>query len=217
MVVGGTVLAAALGGPAALPAQASAGPSVASAHVGAAGAVAPKTVCPTWGCAPPPVLSDSLNPSGVTAPDSILTCATSQIVIGATEAIAVPAGCLTLNNDEWVKVAWTDDVIEDGHLVSTLVTTELNLQTDGNLVFNPGNGAASWSSGTTYTGSAGGGPGCLAQFQSSGNLVVSNCDNASIWDSATQTHTTAVLAFQQDGNLVIYENTAGTPLWASKT
>ena len=216
MVVGGTVLAAALGGlAAALPAQASAGPSVASAHV--AGAVAPRTVCPVSGCTLPPVLSDSLNPSGVTAPDSILTCATSQIAIGGTEAFTIPVGCLTLYNGEWVEAAWTDYILTNGHLLATRVTTELNLQTDGNLVFNPGNGVASWASGTTYKGSATGGPGCLAQFQSSGNLAVSNCNNASIWSSATQNHTTAVLAFQQDGNLVIYANSAGTPLWASKT
>jgi hypothetical protein len=216
--VGGTVLAAALGGlAAALPAQASAGPPAASARIGIAGAAAPRTVCPVSGCTPAPVISDSLNPNGVTAPDAILSCATSQIAIGGTSAVVVPVGCLTLYNGEWVKVAWTDYVLTAGHLVPTLVTEELNLQTDGNLVFNPGNGVTPWSSGTTFKGSAAGGPGCLAQFQSSANLVVSNCNGTSIWNSATQTHPGAVLAFQQDGNLVIYENSAGTPLWASKT
>jgi hypothetical protein len=156
------------------------------------------------------VITDSLNPGGVTAPDAILTCATSQIEIIDTNSLAIPAGCLTLYNGEWVKVTWTG---RSGYM-------ELTQQTDGNLVLTLGNGVTApttpWSSGTTFKGNSGG-PGCLAQFQSSANLVVSNCDGTSIWNSATHTYPNAVLTFQLDNNLVIYETSAGTALWSTNT
>ena len=152
-----------------------------------------------------PVITDSLNTGGVTAPDAILTCATSQITIGGTQAVAVPVGCLTLYNGEWVEVTWTGGG----------VTAELNQQTDGNLVLSAGNGVTTWAADTTFSGNSAG-PGCLAQFQSSANLVVSNCDSTSIWNSDTHpSYANAVLAFQADGNIVIYESSAGTPLWSS--
>ena len=216
-VAGAAVLALALGGlAAALPAQASAPPAGTASPDLVGGASASGNSIPIGGGSPPhgtpvpviqPVITDSLNPGGVTAPDAILTCATSQLAIGGTQAVAVPVGCLTLYNGEWVKVTWTG---------GTGVSTELNQQTDGNLVLTPGNGVTPWASGTTFKGNAGG-PGCLAQFQSSANLVVSNCDGVLIWNSATKTYPNAVLAFQMDGNLVIYETSAGTALWSSKT
>ena len=187
-VAGAAVLALALGGLAtALPAQASTAAAVTPAVVGNA------------------VITDSLNPSGVTAPDAILTCATSQLAIGGTEAVAVPVGCLTLYNGEWVKVTWT----------GTGQSTELTQQTDGNLVLAAGTGK-SWAAGTTFKGNLQG-PGCLTQFQSSANLVVSNCDGLLIWNSATKTNPNAVLAFQADGNFVIYKTSAGTALWSTQT
>ena len=222
-VVGGAVLALALGGlAAALPAEASAGQS-ASTGIGAATATATatSTSIPITGGSPPEggggplpsfvgTITDSLNPGGLTAPDAILTCATSQIAIGGTYAITVPKGCLTLYNGEWVKVTWTG-------LNSTGVSTELSLGTDGNLVLTPGDSVTPWSSGTTFKGNLLG-PGCLAQFTSSADdLVVDNCDGTSIWNSGAHTYGGAILAFQSDGNLVVYESSAGTALWSSKT
>jgi hypothetical protein len=92
----------------------------------------------------------------------------------------------------------------------------LNLRTDGNLVFTPGNGVTPCSSNTTFKSNSAG-PGYLAQFQPDANLVVSNCNGAMIWNSVTHTDPDAVLAIQMDGNFVICENSAGTPLWSSKT
>ena len=216
-VVGGVVLTLVLGGlAAALPAGASTVPSATSTpHGGTAAStiVRPATLIggsPAEGAASPaaveePVITDSLNTGGVTAPDAILTCATSQITIGGTQAVAVPVGCLTLYNGEWVEVTWTGGG----------VTAELNQQTDGNLVLSAGNGVTTWAADTTFSGNSAG-PGCLAQFQSSANLVVSNCDSTSIWNSDTHpSYANAVLAFQADGNIVIYESSAGTPLWSS--
>jgi hypothetical protein len=232
-VVGGAVLALALGGlAAALPAQASVSPSAASAHAGIASASATSipisggspphgTSIPISGgpssqlltFSPPPIVSkavitDSLSSGSVTAPDAILTCATSQISVGGTVALAIPVGCLTLYNGEWVKLSW---LYVGGYM-------ELAQQTDGNLVltFVTGTTTTLWSSGTTFKGNSGG-PGCLAQFQSSANLVVSNCDGTSIWNSATHPYPNAVLALQADHNVVIYETSAGTALWSTNT
>jgi hypothetical protein len=156
------------------------------------------------------VITDSLNPGGVTAPDAILTCTNSEFESGLEYAFAVPVGCLKLYNGEWVKVDWPD---EDEYL-------ELTQQTDGNLVLTDSVGTTSttkWSSGTTFKGNSKG-PGCLAQFQSNADLVVSNCDGASIWDSATHTYPNAVLFFQSGerqglGALGIDETPGGTNLW----
>jgi hypothetical protein len=155
----------------------------------------------------------------VTAPDAILTCATSQITINGTNNVTVPVGCLTLYNGEWVKVTWGSPEMPS----SEWATMELSQQTDGNLVLTVGGGPIStggskpttpWSSGTTFKGNPAG-PGCLAQFQSSADLVVDNCDGASIWDSGAHTDANALLAFQEGGDLVIYESSAGTTLWSS--
>jgi hypothetical protein len=153
------------------------------------------------------LVTDSLNPGGVKVPDEILTCATSQIAIGGTEAVAIPVGCLTEYNNEWVKVTWS----------GTGVSTELTQQADGNFVLYVGNGKV-WST-LTYLGGNGNpnGPGCFAHFQTDGNLVVSNCAGAAIWNSVTYNNPNAVLALQADGNLVIYANSAGTPLWNTQT
>jgi hypothetical protein len=152
-VVGGTVLTVALGGlAAALPAQASAGPSAASAHADVAGAAAPRTASPN-GLSPHhpvPGIADSLNPGGVTAPDSILSCGASLIAVGGTYAVAVPVGCLTLYYGEWVKVSWSQSpLIGGGGPKAVGVSTELNLQTDGNLVIYENSASTPlWSSKT---------------------------------------------------------------------
>ncbi|HET9173517.1 MAG TPA: hypothetical protein VFN97_29060 [Actinospica sp.] len=215
--VGGAVAVLALGGlAAALPAHAGTGRSANSVPVGLAAAAGDVRPAINGGSPPrgtgspvlanPYTVTDSLNPNGVTGTDAILTCATSYLSIGGTTAITLPVGCLTLYNGEWVKVVWSNGG----------TSTDLTMQTDGNLVLTPGNTVKPWASNTTFKGNLEG-PGCLAQFQSTGNLVVSNCDDALIWTSAAKSYSTAVLAFQADGNFVIYENSSGTPLWASGT
>jgi hypothetical protein len=207
-VVGGVVLALALGGvAAALPAQASATPSK----------ITPGYPSPITSS---PEVSDSLNPSGVTGLDAILTCPTSQATISGTDNLTIPVGCLTLYNGEWIKVTWASPEMPPEEWVSM----ELTQQDDGNLVFSVsggpvisgGSGSPTivWSSGTTFKGNPAG-PGCLAQFQSSADLVVDNCNGTSIWNSGAHTDANAVLAFQQGGGLVIYESSAGTTLWSS--
>ena len=98
------------------------------------------------------MITDSVS-GNVTGPDDIVTCATSQIAIGGTEAVAIPVGCLTEYNGEWDKVTWS----------GTGVSTELTQQTDGNFVLYAGNGKT-WGAATTFADNFEG-PGCLAQFQ----------------------------------------------------
>jgi hypothetical protein len=149
------------------------------------------------------VLTDSLSGT-VTAPDAIVRCATSQIAIGGTQALAIPASCLTEYNGEWVNVAWS----------GTGVSTKLVEQTDGNFVFYAGSKV--WGAKTRFADNANG-PGCLANFQGDANLVVRNCGNTAIFASGPNGFPHAVLAFQADGNLVIYQTSAGTALWSTKT
>jgi hypothetical protein len=153
------------------------------------------------------VITDAVTTGDVTAKDTIVTCNTfSQIAIGGTQAVALPVGCLTEYNTEWIKVTWS----------GTGVSTELTQQSDGNFVLYAGNGKK-WGAATRFADNANG-PGCLAGFQGDANLVVRNCDNgAAIWASGTHTYPNAVLAFQADGNLVIYSSTSGTALWSTKT
>ncbi|HET9170043.1 MAG TPA: hypothetical protein VFN97_11420 [Actinospica sp.] len=154
-----------------------------------------------------PAVTDSLNPGGVTGTDAILNnCATpfSQATVGGVQAVTVSVGCLTLYNGEWVQVAWSGGG----------ATTKLQMQTDGNLVLSPGNGVPQWSSKTAFS-SDPAGPGCLAQFQSSGNLAVDDCNSASIWSAGIQSEPNAVLAFQANGDLVIYSSSTGIALWSS--
>jgi hypothetical protein len=210
-VIGGTVLGLVLGGlAAALPAQASASPSATSAPV----------VSKPAGLFDSFVVKDSLNPNGVTTPDAIVTCATSQISNGQ-PVVAVPLGCLKLYNGEWVEIT--------GALVTQ--DMKLTMQTDGNLVvthyqsvpISPGSTGPGimwvtmWASGTTFAGNSNG-PGCLAQFQSNDSLVVSNCDGASIWNSATPTDAHAVLCFDPSlGILTIYDTSTDKILWGTST
>lgn len=180
--IAGAVLALALGGGAA-----AFGVSTASAAVGNA------------------VITDSLTGT-VTGPDAIVNCTPAQIAIGGTEAVAMPVGCLTEYNGEWVKVSWTG---------SSGVSTKLTQQTDGNFVLYASNGKK-WGAATRFVDNANG-PGCFAQFQVDANLVVRNCGAAAIWASGTHTYPKAVLAFQANGDLVIYATSAGTALWSTKT
>lgn len=151
------------------------------------------------------VITDSLTTGDVTGPDDIVDCATSQISIGGTEAVAVPVNCLTEYNGEWYMVSWS----------GTGVSTKLTQQSDGNFVLYAGNGKL-WGAETRFADNPNG-PGCLAQFQPDANLVVRNCDGAAIWASNTHTYPNAILAFQANGNLVIYASATGAALWSTKT
>ena len=233
-IVGGAVLALALGGLAtAMPAEASAGSSATAVPGGAAAASA--TMSPLINGGSPPhgsasavpvggtgtpggtftsiqttaTITDSLNPSGLSAPDAILTCATSKTTVSGYEAIAIPARCLTLYNGEWVKVTWNS-----GFNDSLLLTQ----QTDGNLVLTYSISAPlgpEWTSNTTFKGNANG-PGCLAQFTSTGNLVVDNCDGTQIYTTGTQSAPNAVLVFGvgADNNFQIFDSLGGNVIWA---
>jgi hypothetical protein len=183
-MIAGAVFALALGGAAA---AFGAGAGAASAAVGTA------------------TITDSLSGT-VTGTDDIVRCATSQIAIGGTQAVAIPAGCLTEYNGEWVNVTWSG---------SSGVSTKLTQQNDGNFVLYAGNGKK-WGAATRFADNANG-PGCLAQLQGDANLVVRNCGSAAIWASGPNGFPHAVLAFQADGNLVIYQTAAGTALWSTKT
>jgi hypothetical protein len=226
-VVGGTVLSLALGGlVAALPAQASTGPSATAAPSGikaatGAGISSPAAVLTTKPLPyiSTPVVTDSLNPGGVTAADAMLICATSQIPftyqsgneIVLSDSLAIPVGCLSMYNGEWFKVGWT------GHSRYMEVT----MQTDGNLVLalsDGGTPTTAWSSGTTFAGNSQG-PGCFMQFQSNAELVVRNCASTAIWATGAHTDPDAVLVFRYDGDLLIEDSSseAATVLWSTNT
>jgi hypothetical protein len=153
-----------------------------------------------------PTITDDVQGT-VTSTDDIVTCLPSTIAIGGTEAVAFTVGCLTEYYGDTVTVTWSGSGI----------STELTLQgIDGNFVLYAGNGKK-WGAGTRAV-DISTGPGCTAAFQSDANLVVRNCDSATIWNSGTHTYPNAVLCFQADGNLVIYSAASGgKALWSTKT
>jgi hypothetical protein len=153
-----------------------------------------------------PTITDDVQGT-VTSTDDIVTCLPSTIAIGRTEAVAFTVGCLSEYYGDNVTVTWSGSGI----------STELTLQgIDGNFVLYAGNGKK-WGAGTRAV-DISTGPGCEAAFQSDANLVVRNCDGATIWASGTHTYPNAVLCFQADGNLVIYSAASGgKALWSTKT
>jgi subtilisin family serine protease len=89
-------------------------------------------------------------------------------------------------------------------------TGMLAMQADGNLVMYNKAGIAIWATNTW------GHPGAVAVFQADGNLVVSLA-GVPLWASNTAPAATGgLLAYQTDGNLVIY-NSAGVAVWATNT
>lgn len=141
------------------------------------------------------------------------------MTIAGTDSVAIPVGCLTLYNGEWVQVTWSSPQTGGWN------SLQLTQQTDGNLVLTASSyggifggetgPTAVWSSGTTFAGNSAG-PGCQAQFTSSADLVVDDCDGTTIWNSGTQGDANALLAFPiNNGALTIYQSSAGTVLWAS--
>jgi hypothetical protein len=114
------------------------------------------------------------------------------------------------------------------------------MQTDGNLVIYDPGGHALWASGTSqYAGSH-------LLVQDDGNVVIYRPNNTPVWatntvqpvvpsgpmakgdtmqpgevlnpdDSITSADGQYFLVYQTDGNLVLYSNRTGAPLWASNT
>jgi hypothetical protein len=191
------VLALALGGlAAAVPAEASAG--------------SPAKASPAAFIQTVVTLTDSLNPTGLSAPDAIVTCATKKTTVNAYDAIAIPAGCLTLYNGEWVKVTWSGAFIDDYLLLTQQDDGNLVLQYSVAIQFGP-----EWTSKTTFALNANG-PGCQAQFKSTGNLAVNNCDTTQIYATGTQNDSSAVLVFAigADNNFQIFNSLGGSVVWA---
>jgi hypothetical protein len=111
-----------------------------------------------------------------------------------------------MTNGAWFGITWT----------GTGISTKLTLQGDGNFVLYAGNGKT-WAAHTRAVDNPKG-PGCEALFQSDANLVVRNCSLAAIWASNTHTYPHAILAFQSDGNLVIYDSASTlNALWSTGT
>jgi hypothetical protein len=82
----------------------------------------------------------------------------------------------------------------------------LTMQTDGNLVLYDGVGRALWASNTV-------GRGSFAVFQGDGNFVVYTSSGGAVWSSNTWGRQGAVLALQDDGNVVVYNRA----IWATNT
>lgn len=115
----------------------------------------------------------------------------------------------------------------------------LVMQPDGNLVLYDDKGKALWNTGTQ------GNSGAYFAMQTDGNMVVYSSGGTALWNSGTVERPDDLLhyvsptlydenfilkgqqletanrkfrmAFQGDGNLVIYSNDTGKPLWASNT
>lgn len=101
--------------------------------------------------------------------------------------------------------------------------TNLTLQgSDGNFVFYNQTNGRTWAAHTRKADNPNG-PGATVTYQSDANLVARNAAGNAIWASNTHTFPQALLAFQSDGNLVIYNHfdTAQGPvyqaLWATGT
>jgi hypothetical protein len=114
----------------------------------------------------------------------------------------------------------------------------LIMQPDGNLVLYDRNGSAMWHT-ATY-----GNPGAYFALQTDGNMVVYSPGGSPLWNSRTVENPSLLgfvspslydrnylhvgqqletpdrkyrLTLQTDGNLVLYSNTSGDPLWSSRT
>lgn len=114
--------------------------AVVALAIGGFAAAFPASATVTPSAAGNAVVTDSITTGDVTGPDAIVNCATSQIAIGGTEAIAVPVACLMEYNGEWYKVSWT----------GTGISTELTQQGDGNFVLYAGNGKK-WGAATAFS------------------------------------------------------------------
>jgi hypothetical protein len=99
-------------------------------------------------------------------------------------------------------------------IISPNGTTELVMQTDGNLVVYH-NGVATWA--TPASSTIGSGSNNQLIMQSDGNLVIYSGPNLTnpVWASGTS-GSNLYLAVQDDGNVVIY-NQSGQAMWSTGT
>ncbi len=84
----------------------------------------------------------------------------------------------------------------------------LTLTASGNLVLTNNQGKATWSSGTSGTGTD-------LVFQADGNLVLYTSDGKTLWSTGTAGHDGAELVLQNDANLVVI--LGNTTLWQTRT
>jgi len=89
------------------------------------------------------------------------------------------------------------------YLTSPSTQYELIMQTDGNLVEYGPSGAV-WSTGTSGSN--------FVAMQTDGNLVIYRTTGGAIWSSNTSNGSPAVLALQDDSNVVVYQGS--TPTWS---
>jgi hypothetical protein len=116
-------------------------------------------------------------------------------------SMVIPAGGLTMTAGSSLSVAFVD---------APPYNVKLSMQGDGNFVFYADNGKT-WAANTRPDG-------YKAAFQGDGNFIVRNSAGTERWQSGTHTYRHAILAFQEDRNLVIYESVSDLkPLWASGT
>ncbi|PZG00711.1 cellulase family glycosylhydrolase [Micromonospora endophytica] len=97
----------------------------------------------------------------------------------------------------WAAVRSTDDRFETW------------LQEDGNLVLYRRHGAALWATQTR--------DGVSLVNQADGNLVLRRANGTTAWSTGTAGQGPATLWMQEDGNLVLYRDRDGRPIWASGT
>jgi hypothetical protein len=127
-------------------------------------------------------------------------------------SFVIPAGNFTITNQPYPNGSTLYIAFVDGPPWNVW----LSMQADGNFVFYTDCGKK-WGARTRLVDNSKG-PGVQASFQSDGNLVVRNAAGAAIWASNTHTYPDAILAFQKDRNLVIYESPSNLkPLWATNT
>ena len=103
----------------------------------------------------------------------------------------------------------SESVAANNQLVSSSLTRQFAVQSDGNLVMYDNN-LPYWASNTSGSGSP------TLILQSDGNLVLYGPGNRALWSSGTAGSDARKLIMQDDGNVVLY-STSGIPRWATNT
>jgi len=119
--------------------------------------------------------------------------------------------CTKVMDADWVFGA--DAVISHGEFYCNL-KYRFGVQPDGNLIVTRADGTPLWAAGTFGRATS------YAVMQGDGNLVVDLPGNKTIWAAGVYGHANQgfTLAFQRDGNLVIYgPSPAHSAYWASGT
>ncbi|MEV6973284.1 hypothetical protein [Kitasatospora sp. NPDC093806] len=114
----------------------------------------------------------------------------------------VGAGSAQAAYDSGSHTIWDDEPLYQGWHVDSR-TTQLTMQTDGNLVITQNGKGAVWGAGTN-------GCGYKAVMQSDGNFVVYSASGRPCWASGTWGHPHAKLTVTDDGAVVIHWDDAGS-------